>query len=306
MEPAALDIAAGDSHSCAITAAGEVRCWGDNTAGKLGIGTLAGFFPFPVAPDLGGPATRLEAGSDHTCAVTSDGGAKCWGLNSRGQLGDGTTVDWGVPVGVSGLSTGVRDVAAGEDHSCALLDAGNVKCWGENYAGQLGDGTFDASLVPVDVLELGDVVQVAVGDASTCALDAAGVVTCWGADYAGFFEVGAVEGATAIAMGELHACALTTTHGVKCWGRNGLGALGDGTGMDSVFDPVDVVGLTTGVASVYAGGNSSCAITESGAARCWGDNGQGQLGNGEAGYAVTPQVVVGSPFVEQIFADGFE
>ena len=306
MQPGALAIVAGQSHSCAITADGTVRCWGYNSVGQLGIGSLGGFFSSPVAPDLGAPTAMLSAGTDHTCAVSDGGGAKCWGLNNAGQLGDGTTVYWAVPVGVSGLSAGVSGIAAGGEHSCAVMDTGHVKCWGSNYSGQLGDGTFNGSLVPVDVPGLSEVVQIAAGNASTCALDQRGVVTCWGNDQVGLHEVQGIGGATAIAMGSGHACALTTAGGIRCWGDNDFGQLGDGTGISSPDHPVDVVGLTSGVASVYAGDHATCAITDEGVAKYWGDNALGQLGNGEIGYATIPQDVVGSPFGEQIFADGFD
>jgi alpha-tubulin suppressor-like RCC1 family protein len=153
---------------------------------------------------------------------------------------------------------------------------------------------------------LSGVVQIAAGNASTCALDQSGVVTCWGHDQVGLLEVEGIGGATAIAMGWGHACALTTAGGLRCWGYNNFGQLGDGTVIYSPDDPVDVVGLTSGVASVYAGGNATCAITDEGVAKCWGDNALGQLGNGEIGYATIPQDVVGSPFGERIFADGFD
>ncbi|MBK9232333.1 MAG: hypothetical protein IPO15_16155 [Anaerolineae bacterium] len=134
----------------------------------------------------------VNAGADHTCAVTADGGVKCWGVNDRGQLGDGTTEQRGAPVDVSGLMSGVVAVSAGRGHTCALTTAGGVKCWGSNEFGQLGDGTGAAQLTPVDV-------------------------------------VGLTAGVTAISAGGEHTCALTTAGGPKCWGNNIHGQLGDGT-----------------------------------------------------------------------------
>jgi alpha-tubulin suppressor-like RCC1 family protein len=117
---------------------------------------------------------------------------------------------------------------------------------------------------------------------------------------------GLSAGVSGIAAGAEHSCAVMDTGHVKCWGSNYSGQLGDGTGISSPDHPVDVVGLTSGVASVYAGDHATCAITDESVAKCWGDNALGQLGNGEIGYATIPQDVVGSPFGERIFADGFD
>ncbi|MFV1991758.1 MAG: RCC1 domain-containing protein [Acidimicrobiales bacterium] len=161
---------------------------------------------------------QVEGGSLHTCAITAGGGLQCWGANSYGQLGDGTTTDSSVPVVVSGLQNGVLDVAAGLWHSCAVVSGGGVKCWGNNSFGQLGDGTTTDSSVPLDVLDAGapltNVQQVSAGFRFTCALTAGG--------------------------------------GVKCWGSNRYGQLGDSTRSDSPT-PVDVAGLTTGVSAIDTG-----------------------------------------------------
>jgi hypothetical protein len=214
-------VAAGWGHTCALTTAGGLKCWGNNGVGQLGDGTnTKRTTPVDVVGLTSGVAT-VAAGRDHTCAVTTAGGLKCWGWNNYGQLGDGTNTGPELcngypcsrtPVDVVGLTSGVAAVAAGGFHTCALTTAGGLKCWGWNNFGQLGDGTNTDRWTPVDVVGL-----------------TSGVAT-----------VAAGGGAT-----EAHTCAVTTAGGLKCWGDNWSGQLGDGTAMDR-WTPVDVIGFEGG------------------------------------------------------------
>ena len=145
-------IAAGFGHTCAVTAAGGAKCWGWNGGhGQIGDGTsTTRLVPVDVKHLTRGVAA-IAADEDHTCAVTAAGGAKCWGWNQFGQIGDGTTTVRRAPVDVVGLTSGVAAIAAGAAHTCALTAAGGVKCWGWNPFGQIGDGTTTDRLTPVKV-----------------------------------------------------------------------------------------------------------------------------------------------------------
>ena len=261
---------------------GTVTIVNTTTGAALGTSTLAA-----------ATQTKLSAGSSHTCSLDSVGGVSCWGANFFGQIGDGTTTSRLTPVPVSGLSSGVTAVSAGGRHSCALTTAGGVRCWGENSFGQLGDGTTTNRLTPVFVSGLSSgVAAIATNISHSCALTNAGAVLCWGdndfgqlGDGTQFDRLtpgpvsGLSSGVTAISVGNSHSCALTTTGAVRCWGLNSNGQIGDGTTITRLTS-VPVSGLSSGVAAISAAGLHSCALTTAGGVRCWGFNGSGRLGDG--------------------------
>ena len=289
----AKQVAAAGGHTCALTATGGVKCWGVNVDGELGDGTtLEKHSPVDVSGLTSG-VTAISLGWRQSCALTAGGGVKCWGYNSNGQLGDGTTVEKHSPVDVSGLTDGVIAIAAGHLHTCALTTGGRVKCWGGNSTSQLGDGTTVEKHSPVDVSGLtSSVTAIAAGYDFTCVLKAEGGVMCWGNNDFGQLgdgttilratpvDVSGLTGrVTAITGKNIHACALTAAGGVMCWGFNAYGQLGDGTTLDKHL-PVDVSGLTNGVAAIAAGAWHTCAVTAGGGAKCWGENNTNQLGDG--------------------------
>jgi alpha-tubulin suppressor-like RCC1 family protein len=196
----------------------------------------------------------ISAGTYHTCALTEVGGIKCWGGNWHGSLGIGNLSENGSsPLDVIGFASGARDISCGSAHTCAVDANGGVWCWGDNWKGQLGAtvGIESWEPVPVEGLE---------------------------------------NGYVAVAAGDQHTCALSEQGTVKCWGDNEWGSLGDGTTVGSVM-PVDVSALGAKVISVDAGGCVTCAVTEGGAAKCWGMG--GRCGDGTEETRTVPVDVVG-------------
>ncbi len=299
-------VSAGESHACAVTTAGGVKCWGFNNSGQLGDETTEDKNTPVDVKGLSRGVVMVSAGESHTCAVTTEGSVKCWGLNNSGQLGDETTSNRNIPVDVKGLTSGAVSVSAGYSHTCAVTDVGGVKCWGNNISGRLGDGTTINHLTPVEVDGLTSrVVTVSAGGAHTCALTARGQIKCWGDNFFGQLGDGITtdqlnpvdvidlsSGLVSISAGNSHTCAMTAAGGVKCWGHNNYGQLGIGTTIDQ-STPVDVIGLSDGVVSVAAGGWHTCAVTTSGGVKCWGHNGSGQLGIGTTIDQFTPVDVIG-------------
>ncbi len=231
-----VQITNGFDSGCALLGTGTVRCWGYNGNGQLGDGTRTTRLT-PVQVDNITDAVFIAGGWDHTCAILAGGGLQCWGGNDHGEIGDGTKHDRLQPVDVPGLTSGVASVSAGFDHTCALLNTGAVKCWGNNKTGELGDGSTTNSLTPVDVSGLSSV------------------------DH--------------VSAGANHTCAVTSTGGAKCWGANESGELGDGTHRQRTV-PTNVYRSTSGIRQISAGGyrgaGMTCLTTNTGAVRCFGAN----------------------------------
>ena len=282
--------------SCALTSSGGVKCWGDNAYGQLGDGSNADSARPVDVKELASGVTAITSGGLWSCALTKTGAAKCWGWNDHGQLGNGMTTNTNVPVDVVGLSSGVLAISGGIHHTCALTRAGGVKCWGANDTGQLATASTSDSAKPVDVQGLtSGVAAIAAGADHTCAITTAGAVKCWGYNGEGQLGngtttkspvpvdvTGLASGVTAIASGMLdssyggHTCALTASGAVKCWGLNDHGQLGDGSSTNA-SSPVDVLGLASGVKAITVCGDHTCALTSGGVVLCWGNNVSGQL-----------------------------
>jgi alpha-tubulin suppressor-like RCC1 family protein len=269
-------MAAGEEHSLALLGDGSVRAWGNNESDQLGDGS-SGLAQresvVPVSVVGLGSATAIAAGARHNLALVS-GAVWAWGSDESGQLGDGVagpSRNRETIVKVGELS-GVTAIAAGEEHSLALLENGTVMAWGNNESGQLGIRA--AHLIrkaPNQVVE---------GGRTLPAPPLSGVV--------------------AIAAGEEHSLALLSNHTVMAWGRSDKGQLGDGTttGPDSCQlgpcsrSPVAVSGLSE-VVAIAAGGGSSLALKKDGTVMAWGEDTWGQLGNGTTANSAVPVAVSG-------------
>ncbi|MSP61304.1 MAG: RCC1 repeat-containing protein [Myxococcales bacterium] len=309
-------ISAGTLHTCALRSDGVVRCWGANAYGELGDGTLT-MRTLPVSVGGGIPrVAAIAAGSQSTCALLAIGEARCWGANTFGQLGDGTTSSRSLPVAVSGV-TSASAIGAGVFHTCAVLSDGSAHCWGRNAEGQLGNGTTTESHVAVAVSGLSGAVAIAPDGSFTCTLLADGTVRCFGSNARGQLGDGTtttrktpvlvpgLTGAEAIAIGGSQSCALLSDGTARCWGHNIYGQLGDGTTVDR-YAPVAVSGLTAAIQpQIAAGFHHTCALRPDRTVRCRGWNPYGQLGDGTTTDRRSPTPVSALAGVSSIAVGGY-
>lgn len=248
---------------------------------------------------------KLGGGQSHTCAHFQ-GALKCWGSNSDGELGNGTTEGTSVPIAIEGLVANVTQLAVGFVRTCAVLANGAVYCWGDNDDGLLGDGTVGDKLYPTAVQGFtGGVSQVAVGFRHSCALQTDGAVQCWGTNPFGAIGDGTTENqpfpttvkdlggvVVQLTAGHHYTCGVLSNGSVQCWGANAHGTLGDGTKADKQL-PVMVEGLAEGVTQVVAGWTNTCALSVSGGVQCWGKNTGEQLEDGTIEDTVYPTTLQG-------------
>lgn len=298
-------VAGGEVHTCGVTATGAAKCWGRNVFGQSGTGNNSEVATPTQVVGLTSGVQSITCGLRHSCALMSSGAVKCWGYNSDGELGNGGPSDSNTPVDVTGLSSGVTAVQAGDFHTCALLNSGGIKCWGYNASGQLGNGSPASSNIPVDVAGLpGRALSVSGGATHTCAVIDGGSVVCWGSNGSGQLgnsggsttsAVAAnITGVSAIAAGDSFTCALVSGGGIKCWGLGNDGRLGNGSTTSSAA-PVDVIGLASPASLLSVGQGHACALLTNSSVQCWGANGSGQLGNSTTTSSSTPVTVSGTP-----------
>lgn len=257
-------VSGGLYHTCGVTTADRVYCWGYNRQGQVGDGSDVVRQKRPVRVDGGRRFRVVSAGGLHSCAVTTDNRAFCWGSGSSGQLGNNKTLTRRTPFAVAG-GLSFLEVLAGENqrsggyHTCGVTTGNKAYCWGGNFDGELGDGTTTTRLKPVAV--------------------------AGGIQFAG------------VRPGADHTCGVSTSNLGYCWGYNYYGALGDGGPLGDVANvhqtPFPVSGGLS-FTGVSAGFNHSCGVTTTGAAYCWGGNTAGQLGDGTPDFATSsPTAVVG-------------
>jgi alpha-tubulin suppressor-like RCC1 family protein len=282
-----------DFHACGVTTDDRAYCWGLNTWGQLGIGSV-----YEGPEDCGNPCStrpvavvgghrwkHVRAGDRFTCGVTTDNQAYCWGRNIEGQLGSPTDVPQGSPIPVAG-SRKFRQIRVGVAHACAITPANVAFCWGANWNGSLGDGTTTSRPTPVRVLGTQSWRELTADYNHTCGTTFDNRAYCWGAGG----KIGdgtttqrlrptGVAGGLAfrqVDAGWQHTCGVSTANLAYCWGS---GALGDGT-TGTHLAPVKVGGKRL-FDNVSAGFSYTCGVTLGGRGFCWGANGVGQLGTGD-------------------------
>lgn len=252
----ATAVTAGFAATCAVVSGGTAQCWGRNLDGQLGNGTTQDSLTAVTVEGLSG-VTAIALGRDHACAIVAAGAVRCWGYNGSGALGNGalnTPINALTPVPVLGL-TGAVAISAGPGFACALLGDGTVRCWGDNFYGELGNGTRLAAPTPVQVIGI-----------------------------AGAIALSSAHGSNGAAP---HICALLADHTARCWGYNGSGGLGDDSTTDAPV-PVAVAGVSDIVEIATGSLNFTCVRLRGGTLECWGENGFHQLGNGLTTRSLTP------------------
>jgi cysteine-rich repeat protein len=308
----ARSVGLGQYHSCVLLEGGRLRCWGDNSAGKLGYGNVDFYSDAGTVEDVNvGSAVQQVVGTEYvTCVLLAAGTVRCWGGSS--WFGDGSWDSPGddeVPAEIPDVDVGgpVQQLAGGWNHVCALLTTGNVRCWGDGSSGQLGYGNLnfigddETPASAGDVNVGGPVRQIAAADYHTCAVLTTGKVRCWGAGALGYGnlhtigddEVPAIAGDVDLGAGVvierivangMHTCAVSTAGALYCWGYSWAGQTGYATkqavGDDEVPADVGPVNVGGPVDLVAAGNVFTCAQLVAGGLRCWGDNQEGQLGYG--------------------------
>jgi len=275
----AVAISSGTIKTCAILDDGSVSCWGGNYYGQLGDGSTTNRSTPTQTSSLGTgrTAVAISSGFESTCALLDDGTVSCWGLNNYGQLGDGTTNNRSTPAQTSSLRTGRTAVAisSGNAHACAILDDATVSCWGYNWKGQLGDGTYTDRNTPTQTTSLGTTTNPRTVALSERDFDGDGVLNIFDVHQnLAYSEI-------TISSGEEHTCAILDDGTVSCWGANGAGQLGDGT-TTTRNTPTQTSSLGTGrtAVAISSGDVHTCAILDDGSVSCWGKNYYGQLGDG--------------------------
>jgi alpha-tubulin suppressor-like RCC1 family protein len=284
-----------------VAGVGNVTFTATGTGGGGGGGGTTGTLTFRT----------IDAGSYHTCAITSTELAYCWGFNGDGELGTGQTGPSVIPAAVTNGHV-FRQVSGGKYHSCGVTLAGDGYCWGSNLEGQLGKDVEVQSETPVLNARAITFSSISVGRAHSCGIALNGVAFCWGSNFEGQlgFKTVTTSVDTAgyvrtsddfirIAAGGLHTCGITTTATTLCWGFNDQGQLGNGTTTTIFPDtagPSSLTPVSGGFTfdSITSGYKHTCGLTQAGLAYCWGDNAYGQLGDGTTTRSLVPVQVAGT------------
>ncbi|MEW5853280.1 MAG: hypothetical protein AB2A00_31155 [Myxococcota bacterium] len=293
---AGADLSCGSQHCC-FASGGNVYCSGENSAGALGQNFTDARRAVPVQVSGLSNVVKVSVGVSHSCALTSGGAMYCWGSGIYGQLGDGQGTNSATPVQPNGLSSGVVDISCGQNHTCAVLSSGDVKCWGQDTNHQLGNGGTTVDVLAADaflagVLNISGAVGVSAGYAHTCAWTSSGAVKCWGLNTSGQLgtndtfnwsnaqtATGLTSGYTHVSAGFDHTCA-TDGVNIKCWGGNTYRQLGVGSTNSTVLTPASVLTFPDGVLDLSAFALGTCMTTLAHDTYCWGYGETGNLGYG--------------------------
>jgi alpha-tubulin suppressor-like RCC1 family protein len=304
----APNVATGLFHTCALNGDGNVFCWGVNYSGQLGNGMNYSYSSHPTrVMGLSNKIISIAVSNNHSCALTDNGAVKCWGANSAGQLGNASFNSSNLPVDVVGLYRGVKAIAVGEYHSCALLNTGEVRCWGANDLGQLGNNNLGNSNIPITVNGLlSGVTKLAVGYDHACALVNSSSIKCWGSNSQGqlgnsslidssvpVLVSNLVGSFTSITASFSSTCTLAVSGVGYCWGGNSFGELGNGVSSLPVITPITMSVINSPISVLALGDSHTCILNNLGSVECWGYNGKGAVGDGTTINTLLPETVIG-------------
>ncbi|MGL5857485.1 MAG: RCC1 domain-containing protein [Angustibacter sp.] len=297
-------VSAGGFHTCATRTDGSLWCWGYNGWGQLGDGTTINRNR-PVQVGSGTSWATVSTGDLHTCATRTDGSLWCWGPGGGGRLGTGALTNHTSPTLVAGGNSGWSTVSAGNVHTCGIRTDGELRCWGANAVGRLGDGTVGVNrLSPTPVDGGGTWNAVSTGRDHTCAIRGNNTLWCWGSQQSGQlgdgvvatsnrsspYQVSATTTWTSVASGDYSTCARRNDSSLWCWGDNSYGQLGDDTTVSRAV-PGPVAGAGSWASTGGGGFTHTCAVQSDRTAWCWGENAEGQLGDNTTTNRLVPTLV---------------
>lgn len=338
LAPKFASIATGELHACGLTGNGEIYCWGTSILGALGPSDGLqdcgqqfgpGTFCSPVAvPSYDLRASAIVAGGMFTCALDKVGRASCWGSNTYGQGGSGSTAN-SLPLTQVAGGQKFTQLVAGLFHVCGITPAQDAYCWGWDRSGQLGTGDVSpdqcsgdaCSRVPRLVTGGHKWSQLAATDRATCGVTTSNELYCWGLDVGGSdgmycqlpdwltgctrtpIRIGGSQSYKFTSIGDVHRCEQKLDGTLDCWGANYWGAFGNGTSMNNSPTPVTAAGGAA-YASFVASRDANCGLTTDGRAQCWGANWAGQIGDGTNQDALVPTDIGGGLHFAALFSSG--
>jgi len=289
--PLFKELSLGDTHSCGLTVEGDAYCWGYNQYGQVGNGATT-FDQVNAISLVSGNHKfgKIASGYRHTCGLKTTGEAFCWGRNDNGQLGNNSSIQQNSPQLVMTQDSFIN-ITLGNAHTCGLTAKGKAFCWGFNGSGQLGNNSTTNKAIPTNVETSETFLSIRAGDSHTCAINEEYSIYCWGANSSGQLGIGSTEAKQTpskinsneqflrLELGGYHSCALTAAGQVYCWGANSYSQLGvPNLNLTFITTPTSI--LQNSFISISLGSNHTCGLKIGGAAYCWGQDSEGQGGNG--------------------------